>query len=306
MANEGEWENWPYKATSCNVSKEFSKDYGEIWTLVVGTAGQSEHWKQGTPDLCHALAWIVNQLHLGNCDVAGEEDGEIVSVLIGRGTPFVFGVEDKTGEEVVDEAKKHLYKRSRAVNIAGLFAQARERGVKPKYGAQAETVRQVAGADRSGHFNTELHYAFQLIHILKRIRERSFVLDSPPILGRASTRVVDLLGEATRCHLYGLHQASVAICRACLEKSLAERVPREQVLQERLNSGSGELECLIGAAFRLGCLDGPRHEMADQIRKHGNDVLHRGHVRGERSWDILLNTRAVVSYLFRDPDEAIP
>ena len=299
MAENEDSESWPYNKGHVTVSKDFSKDYGEIWTFVDRTAGQSDQWPD--KNFCNALAWIVQQLHLGNFDIQGEEDGEVVSVLIGRGAPFVFGFEDKTPEEVINEVKMQVKERSQAVNLGGIFARAREQGIEPK---QEKLVEEVKKGAKIGYYsNTEIHYAFQLIRILKRIRERSFVLDSPPILGRASQRVVDLLGEATRCHLYGFHQACVAICRACLEKSLEERVPRSELLQERWNTKGGELECLVSASFRLGLLDGPHHVMADQVRKYGNNVLHRGLQVGDDSWDILLNTRGVVSYLFRDTEE---
>ncbi len=300
MANDENWETYPYIGTVM-VKKGYSDDHGEIWTYAFGTAGQSDQWPG--KNLCQALAWIVQQLHLGNYEVRGEEDGEVVSVLIGQGAPLNGGVEDKALGEFTEALNKHLHERSEAVNLCGIFAQAREQGIQPKFEKTAEKVKRAAKIGM--YANTEIHYAFQLIGILKRIRERSFVLDSPPILGRAPRPVVQLLGEATRCHLHGFHQACVAICRACLEQSLKERVPQHELLQERWNNPkSGELECLISGALRVGSLDGPRRQMADEIRKNGNVVLHRMQEPGEDSWDILQHTRGVVSYLYRNAGEA--
>ena len=103
-------------------------------------------------------------------------------------------------------------------------------------------------SEDSALLNTELYYAFELIDILKRIRERSFVLEAPPILGRASSLTVSLLGEATRCHLFGFNRACVALCRACLEKSLKDRVPpKEQYQEQRVqNARTVEVENAVG------------------------------------------------------------
>ena len=291
MDNDKNRKSWPVKE-----GITITNDVG-IWTFVAGSAGSSNQWPE--QDFCLALAWIVQQLHLGNFEVQDKEEGEVVSVLIGRGTTFAF--KDTPQDEVIDEVKDLVERRNLSVRVAGSFAQAREKGIEPKYEKLAEKAIVAVNAQSSGSFNTELHYAFQLIGILRRIKERTLVLHSPPILGKASRPVVEFLGEATRCHLYGFHQACVAICRACLEQSLKDRVPRRELRQEQRNMPrKGELECLISAALRLGFLDGSRHELADQIRKHGNNVLHRALIRGEDSWDILQTTRDVVSYLFRD------
>ena len=287
--NSGEW---PVRE-GITITKD-----GGIWTWVAGSAGPSERWPE--QDFCLALAWLVQQLHLGIFEVQEVEDGEVISVLIGRGASLAF--EDEPSEEVINSVNSRVEKRTLSVQLAGVFAQGREKGIEPKHEKLAEAASEAINARSGASFNTELHYAFQLIGILQRIRKRSLDLDSPPILGNAPLRVVDLLGEATQCYLYGFHQACVAICRACLENSLKKKVPKSELRQELQQQGLGELKCLVSAAFRLRLLDDSHRERANMVREYGNAVLHSKQNPGEGSWDVLQHTRGVVAYLFRNAD----
>ena len=243
---------------------------------------------------------MVQQLNFGHFQVEDEENGEILSLLIGRNAVSESAAQD----DIIEESKARL----RAVNIAGLFAQARESGIPPEGAGLSEKVRSTA--EDAAFLNTEFHYAFELIAILKKIRERSFVLEAPPVLGKASPWAVSLLGEATRCYLFGFNRASVSLCRACMERSLLERIPQVELLREKqeFRTCKGKLECLVSAAYRLGLLDGSHRNLADQVRRRGNQMLHsmpQGNPENgslgtdEDSWEILRKTRAVVSFLFR-------
>lgn len=75
--------------------------------------------------------------------------------------------------------------------------------------------------------------AMQLLDMLPEMRRRSFELSTLPLLGHASEELVDLLHEATRAHLLGLHGACVALCRAALERALVERVPSAELMRQR-------------------------------------------------------------------------
>ena len=292
MDNRKHSEKWPVKE-GITLTED-----GGIWTLVAGSAGPSEQWPE--QDFCLALAWIVQQLHLGIFEVQEVEAGEVVSVLIGRGASLAF--KDQPSQEVISSVNGLVERRTLSVQIAGLFAQARENGIEPKHEKIAEAATEAIKAKIGAAINTELHYAFQLVGILQRIRKRCLDLDSPPILGNAPLRVVNLLGEATRCHLYGFHQACVAICRACLENSLKKRVSKSELKHELQTQGHGELKCLVSAAFRLGLLDSSHQAKANVVRERGNAVLHSKRNPGEDSWDILQDTRRVVAYLFRNSD----
>ena len=187
------------------------------------------------------LRWILNQLNYGCVTYIGE-GGEppAHTVVLGREAANYLSAEEAVAE---------VQKRALAVSMAGVFATARERGVEPEHEALAEEV--VRLANENGKANTALHYAYKLVDILERISKRTWVFDAPPIVGRAEPQTLDLLQEATRCYLFGLHRACVAICRAVLEDSLKQRVPKLKVVEEGMQRGdAGELERLINAAVR--------------------------------------------------------
>lgn len=237
-----------------------------------------------------ALKWILKRLNDG---VVEPFDGQpTTSLKIGRGAddpplPAAFLAERQ--------------KRRISVNLAGAFAEARERGVESKHVELSEQVR--FRADDAGHVNTEFHYAMQLLEILPGMRRRSFELSTLPLLGHASEELIDLLHEATRAHLLGLHTACVALCRAALERALVERVPAVEVMKQRETWGRrGHLENLINAAKAAGLLDQSLTDFAHGLRTRSNDVLHgiRGKALVEDSFVIISDARLIVERLFSE------
>lgn len=270
----------------------------EFWSYVFESAGPSDQWP--VKDLCKALKWIVQQINFGNFKFE-EDEGEVVSVLMGRGVPFEAG--EMPATKVAERVQKLTEERLLSVNLADVFARSREQGTEPQYKPEHERMAEIvnSGKGDGALFNTELSYIFQFIDILKRIRERSFILDAPPIMGKAATGVVDLLGEATRCHLYGFHRACVAICRACMEKALKDTIPGPKLRLAKWKPKEGHLQRLMRVARTLDLLDVSHFEMANQVRKEGNEVLHRDLQKlREESWEILVKTRGVISHLYRD------
>jgi hypothetical protein len=65
------------------------------------------------------------------------------------------------------------------VNLAGVFAKAREEGVEPQFDGLSKKV--TLNAKEGAYTNTELHYAFELVKVLGRIRKKTFILSAPPI-----------------------------------------------------------------------------------------------------------------------------
>ena len=196
--------------------------------------------------LYSVLRWILDHLNAGCASFIGEGDDQLAhSVVLGQ----MASSEASSAEEAVKEVtQRHL-----AVNFAGVFATARERGVEPEYEDLAEKAKLLATVNAK--MNTDFHYAYQLVDILERISNKTSVLDAPPIVGRAGPQTMDLLQEATRCYLFGLHRACVAVCRTVLEDSLKQRVPAQSLLEEGMQSGkAGDLERLIWAC--PGSVDG--------------------------------------------------
>lgn len=239
------------------------------------------------------LKWILKRLNDG---LVHPCDGQPTTVLTigaaGHGGP------------AADALDSERHKRRVAVNIAGAFAEARERGVAAEHAELSERMR--FNADESAYMNTEFHYAMQLLDLLPEIRRRSFELATLPLVGHASEELVDLLHEATRAHLLGLHSACVALCRAALERALVERVPSVVVMKQKTSWGRrGHLENLINAAKAAGLLDQSLTDFAHGLRTRSNDVLHgiRGKALVQDSFVIISDVRLIVERLFSPPAE---
>ena len=244
--------------------------------------------------LYSVLRWILNQLNRGCAEFIGEGDNPSAhTVVLGQRAAYYSSVK---------EASEEAQKRSLAVNFAGIFAKARERGVEPEY---EELVKKaVRSASENAKMNTEFHYAFELVDILERISDKTFVFDAPPIMGRAEPQTLDLLQEATRCYLFGLHRACVAVCRTALEDSLKQRVPSTRLLEEGMQGGkAGELEKLINAAVRARVLPRELSRTAHDIRQRANDVLHKADRDVPDPWQLLLDTRTIVKAIHTRPQK---
>jgi Domain of unknown function (DUF4145) len=236
------------------------------------------------------LRWILKRLNDG-----------LVQPFDGRPTTRLTIGKADSDDPLPATLVSEMQKRRVSVNLAGAFAEARERGVEPKHVEMSEQVR--FRADESAYVNTEFHYAMQLLDILPEMRRRSFELSTLPLLGHASEELVDLLHEATRAHLTGLHSACVALCRAALERALVERVPSAEVVKQRSSGRRGHLENLINAAKATGLLDQSLTDFAHGLRTRSNDVLHgiRGKALVEDSFVIISDARLLVERLFSAP-----
>jgi len=245
--------------------------------------------------LYSVLKWILEQLNLVNFEVDIDEDKEVVGITLGRDAIPTFPSEAA--------ATKHAQSRFRAVNLAGVFAKAREEGVEPEFDGLSKTV--TLNANEGAYDNTEFYYAFELVKVLGRIRKKTFILSAPPIRGKVPEKLIWYLGEATRCFLYGLHRACIALCRACLEEALSVKVKETKegrvALSEyrKTHLKEGGLECLISVATNMGYLeDDIWLKQAHKVRTRGNDILHRETVKEENSNETLRALRGILEHLF--------
>jgi hypothetical protein len=196
----------------------------------------------------------------------------------------------------VEEAIEHDQKRQTALDLARIFATARESGVEPKFSGLVNTVRNAATPE-GAYKNTEFYYAFELVALLRRISEHTFLLDAPPILGQAPAETVEALGQATRCFLLGLTRPCMALCRLALQTILESRVSRDEVLQEVTRTKkTGELVALINVAARKGILRPDLNKAAHEIRKKGNDAVHGPAPKEEEVWPLLIRMRQIVRF----------
>src|SRR5438046_8008857 len=158
--------------------------------------------------LHETLLWILEQINFGNLRIETDSRQRNVSLVLG------LDAAPSSTDTTVDLEKANTRKQLVCVDIAGWCAIAREQGVEPK--AENLIGEVSASATNAAYFYTDLWYAFAMVDILKRIREKTFVFSAPPILGKTSPDVINLIGEATRAYLFRFNRASVALCRACV------------------------------------------------------------------------------------------
>lgn len=256
---------------------------GQWWSPSDGSVGLPPE----TP-LHETLRWIILQLHYGNAHPVLEDDGRADTLMIGRGA-----APESTGKEFAG----HMQRRSYAIQIVGIAAKARESGTEPEHLEMLETLR--FAADENGVMNTDLHYALELTDVLANVRRRTFELVNLPLVGKASEGLIHLVREATRCHLFGLHKACAALCRAALERALSERLSEADRAAERSSyPRRGDLENMINIAGKR-LLDRNLVSFAHGVRTKGNSVMH-GQAADPTadSFSVLSDTRLIIERLF--------
>ena len=256
---------------------------GAVWSYITQLGQFPE-----TP-LHEVLLWILEQINLGNFRIETDSRQRNVSLVLGLDAAP--SARDTTVELVAANTRKQLTCR----DLAGWCAIAREQGVEPK---GRNLVDELRSAPNAADFYTDLWYAFAMVDILKRIREKTFVFSAPPILGEAPTDVIHLLGEATRAYLCHFNRASVALCRACVEALLKDRLKRKREdVRFEMQSGTGEVDALIRVAAKEGVLSNDMAEWAQAIRKSGNKALHAEGPSDDEAWQVLLWTRGIAEFL---------
>jgi hypothetical protein len=266
------------------ITCKFEVLNGRVWARL---SSSREPGVAGTGEL---LRWIAEQINIGNFESDCDAEGLLQSLVIGAAAAPI--ADDSSVDVVEERVKSRVF----SVNVAGLFANAREEGIEPPY---VHLAKQIKNPQLGGRQNTDLHYALEVSHILERIARLSFVFDSPPIKTRAGTAVIALLKEATRAYLFGLTRSSVSTCRALLEESLRERVSTTDVVDEFVRTKRGAIECLINVAGRKNVLNGDLVRKAHLVRKAGNGALHKAAPSDETAWRTLQGTRRIVTYLYR-------
>ena len=79
----------------------------------------------------------------------------------------------------------------------------------------------------------------------------------------------------------------VEVCRTALEDSLKQRVPPSSLIEEAMQGGkTGEFERLINAAVRARVLPAELRQIAHDIRKRANDVLHQADLKVPDPWQL--------------------
>jgi hypothetical protein len=100
------------------------------------------------------------------------------------------------------------------------------------------------------------------------------------------------LREAVRTYIYGLPQASVALCRAAMEQALKENLGYQ---------GTGtfvKMEALLDEAEGAGVIDSVMRKAARKIADDADDVLHEKPVDSKKAYEVLLALRGVLQHVY--------
>lgn len=100
------------------------------------------------------------------------------------------------------------------------------------------------------------------------------------------------LREAVRTYIYGLPQASVALCRAAMEQALKENLGYQ---------GTGtfvEMKSLLDESEGAGIIDGPIRRMARKIADAADDVLHERPTDLQQASEVMVMLRGVLQHLY--------
>jgi Domain of unknown function (DUF4145) len=257
------------------------------WIFMLRSFANQEHNALDAP-LHVILRWVIEQISFGCWQPRFDEKGEAVTIVIGQEAA------DNTFDDPIHEsAGAYGIKRFHAIQIAGLFARARESGVPPDWEGMVEMQRNTAVSNppsastapnqidavhpANSWVNTEFFYALQLVEVLRKLHGRMFAFSAPPMRGVLPEPIAQQLAEATRAHFYGLNRSAVAMSRAILEAALRSRIDYDSLNRHQSSSpGKGELQSMIDLASKKGMLTPHEHDRAHKIRKLGNELMHEG------------------------------
>ena len=219
-----------------------------------------------------------------------EEDRAVIGLNVGVDQPFAEHSDDKVKAHEHRLQTKHL-----AMQLAGLVANSRIEGVEPRFEEASDIVYRALEDDLEDY--TQYFFAFELMNTLRLVKERVHVLAILPIKVGGFEECWTYLSEATRCWLYGLDTASAALCRAALELPGSAFEECNTSPEPRAEGEEGRVANLIRAAYDRRLLDRDMREMAHEIRKAGNAILHGNIAQGMDLRDLLFKTRGVVGHI---------
>lgn len=102
------------------------------------------------------------------------------------------------------------------------------------------------------------------------------------------------LREAVRTYIYGLPQASVALCRAAMEQALKENLGYQGTRT------FVEMKTLLEESEGAGIIDGPIRRVARKIADAADDVLHERPTDLKQASDVLVMLRGVLQHLYSE------
>jgi hypothetical protein len=134
-----------------------------------------------------------------------------------------------------------------------------------------------------------------LLAEVPRMVSRALQLEPMSIDQRPQPDANSYLREATRCYLYGLFNASVALSRSALEYALSRKTPIE------LQGAPGEDTLLRRIATARSSILKSVPELcdrADAVRRSANRIIHGKACKGPEAMRVLSDTRSIIIYLY--------
>jgi hypothetical protein len=139
-------------------------------------------------------------------------------------------------------------------------------------------------------FYFDRHYAQQAVLRLSQAVDRGSRLESIR-LEVENESVKKLFNEAHEAYLFGFDVACITLCRALLEHSLKEKLPK--VTGEFYSLGP-----LIERAAEQRLLDGPVLAAAETVRRTGDKAMHHLFQVKKTAQEVLDCTRIVLNELY--------
>jgi hypothetical protein len=137
-----------------------------------------------------------------------------------------------------------------------------------------------------------------MVSEIPRMVSRALQLE--PLLVDQSARVDEnpYLREATRCFMFGLFNAAVALSRSALELALSKKIPT--LLQGKARED--RLQTLVRTARTSILKRAPEIcDLADRTRKRTNLIIHGKACQESEALAILQDTRRILRFLYAAP-----
>jgi hypothetical protein len=134
------------------------------------------------------------------------------------------------------------------------------------------------------------HYSRRMVGEVQNLVRRTLKLQRLVVARTPAAEVNVYLAEATRCYVFGLWQASVALARSALEVALRDKLPNA--------TAGSKLLALMDAAQRCRVLDDTHLALARQVQEAGNRVLHGKPITATVAEEVLFSIRCVLLHMY--------
>lgn len=203
----------------------------------------------------------------------------------------------RPSEIVLDEQRKELSRQ--LASLTRTLTRTRE-GLSPTPDTTVQEIWKEFRNDEPDlvHWGTELYYATTFISSLSDIAHRSVSLDIiEPKSVPSPEELNHLLREATTCYVYGLFDATIMLCRSCLQRALEIRIQRDL---PRLTLEILRKECWLDSLITTAeqnHLFAVRKDAAIARDLDTQTEKLDAHVNSDKCYEMLFATRKLVASL---------